>query len=1044
MHPTVAGPQLPTVDIVGLATHLLPLHGVVVQARFTGYSQPSLFHEPALRALLKTASLGDLEDEPLITLIAPESGRAHYRAGDGYRFELIAAHPAVEKLSALLHGLGQSHQLSPADPRVPFGRQFRIEGFTDPGTGSALADGQSLPTYGIRQWQLEQAFWRNESHVRVRLQSPLRILRAQADRDNRKGEARFINDATELRANFLGRVWNSLGHLARHLGYHLVAPPSAPLAPAADAFFIDWDYRSGDGTGKPMGGLLGWLDLDLADGHPDWLLALLLAQRLGIGQRRNFGWGRFRLESAEGRGTMVGRQRLIGVLQRAAEPDNLRQALVHALAAGDCPEALRDCSPSAVQQGAPLPPAWQRRLDDSRTRLIEGDYPVPDLHGQIVFADSGKARPLAVPPWFDRVIQRAVHQVLASDFESLMNDSSFGYRRGRSRIDVKQRIQQSHREGYRWYFEADIAAFFDSVDHRRLHTRLAALLGDDPVQATVLRWMAAPVEFMQRRIERDCGLPQGAPLSPLMANLMLEDIDAEYAAAGLRLLRYADDFVVLCKQREDAERAHHLAEQTLADLGLSLKPEKTRIGRLGHDGLEFLGFRFLGDLAVDRQKPTAGVRPPLHIPERSWLAALIAREPSLYPHIERRYLGVPEPPPTEIAAAPAPMAHVPSANTSEPQPLATRPEIVPPVPPASDPAVPPVGQADAEDGDWLTDTTAPPSPDAQPDEGQWLCLLDDALIAQRQGRLCVLTQASGGHDFAWSQLEAVLVFGHSRITSGAIHAALDNDVPLHFFGGSDGYRGCLGNPRRHLDDLDFVLLQRQRFADSAFTLDLARSLVAARIHNQRETLRQRLRDSADLPQWQAELSALMQQLGPVTSRNQLNGYEGQASHRYLKALATCLNPPFAFHERNRRPPRDPVNALLSLGYTVLYTRTAGLIQAEGLHPRLGFYHQPHGRHATLASDLMEPFRHLVERSTWTLINRRQVTPDDFITTDAHGCRISPRGKRLYLARLAEAFARRQTTAENSHGTWFQLMRQQLKALRGALLEQQPPWFYRMR
>lgn len=1058
--PPEPDPQPQPEPLSTLAERLLPLHGATVVAQFADYSQPSIFHEPALGALLKTVARGDLEQEPLITLVAPESGRAQYRAGDEYRFELIAAQPAAHKLPALLLGLLDSQRLAPADPRVPFGRQFRVQRFLDPADGEVLQGAQAVPFYGNRHLQLELAFWRAEPHVRVRLQSPLRILRDFDDRADSKGEARFVADADELQTAFCARLWGSLVHLAKHVGIALPAAPAAPQASAADAFFVDWDYRSSAASSKPMGGLLGWLDLDLRNAHPDWYLALLLSQRLGLGQRRSFGWGRFRLESPQGRGTAPRRQRLRNVLQRAVAPDNVREALAHAIGARDAPPELSHLSASDLRNGHSLPAASRQTLDEAIALLQEGRYPAPDLHGHVLFADSGKARPLAVPPWLDRTVQRAVHQVLGSDLETLMNDASFGFRRGRSRFDVKRHVQSLYREGYRWHFEADITAFFDNVPHDRLHTRLAALLGDDPVVAAAMQWMAAPVQFMQRRIERTRGLPQGAPLSPLMANLVLEDLDADFARAGLRLLRYADDFVVLCKSRDDAERAHDIAHEALADIGLSLKAAKTRVGHLGSEGLEFLGFRFLGDLVTDRSRPKTGARPPLRVPEASWLAELLQREPALWPVVERRYLGLPEPP--DLAArAPVVATDAPLAGHT----LAERPSVIAGsaplasadtasaiAPHTSDEPVrsdhpQPATTSEPADLEWQDEGEALPTSEAaeaHPDEGQWLCLLDDALIAQRQGRLCVLTQANGGHDFAWNQLDGVLVYGHTRLTSGAVHAALDNGVPLHFMGGPDGYRGSLANPRRDLDDLDQALRQRSRFAEPEFALDLARALVTARIHNQRESVRQRLRQSPQLPAIQADLAALQQQAALASQRDRLNGYEGQASHRYLQALATCLLPPFEFAARNRRPPRDPVNALLSLGYTVLYTRTAGLIQAEGLHPRIGFYHQPHGRHATLASDLMEPFRHVVERSVWTLINRREVSLEDFHTSEATGCRLSPRAKRLYFARLAEAFARRQTTADDEHGNWFELMRRQLRSLRAAIDASGPAWFYRMR
>lgn len=1098
-------PQTTPLSLEQLAEHLLPLHGVRVEAEFVGYSQPSLFHEPALAALLKTVAQGDLEDEPLITLLAPESGRAQFQRGDRYRFDLLAAYPAAHKLPPLLLALLHSSERAPADPHVPFGRQFRVQRFLDPGDGSGLQGAQVVPIYGHQQLVLERAYWQAQSRIRLRLQSPLRILRDMDERGDAKGEARYVCDNDTLRRCLMPRLWASLMHLAKCLGQTLRAMPTVvPSVLDSDVFYIDWDYRSG-AQSKPMGGLLGWVELDMQAADADWWTALLLAQRLGVGQRRSFGWGRFRLECPQGRGTVAARQRSRSLLQRAAEPANRIEALVVAAQAKDAPAALRGLGEARLRQQA-FSASLRQDLDKAFAQLAAGQYCAAELQGSVLYADDGRCRPLAVPPWQDRLLQRAVHQVLSSDLETLMNDGSFGYRRGRSRFDVKRQIQSLAREGYQWYFEADITAFFDSLDLRRVHTRLASLLGDEPAMPLLMAWLQAPVNFMQRRVVRRRGLPQGAPISPLMANLVLEDLDARFAAEGLRLLRYADDFVALCRTREEAERAQALGQQRIEALGLQLKPDKTRIGHLSRDSMTFLGFRFVGDLVVDHPRAATGLRAPLQMPPASWLADLLRREPRLFLELERQHLDLADRPDAvsvEAVSESESLLHFSPATHDRPSLLKSLTEAaslgllyrlgdlssfidsctksdsdsesLPSVPqrptevasaaqPAPvQPASPAHPQENAPEHDHHNrhteldeaesgDDFAPgaegadvlPEALAEHDEGQWLCLLDNCLIAQRQGRLTVLSEQHGGHDFAWSQLDAVLLMGHARITSGAIHAALDNGVPMHFLGGPQGYRGALRAPGSDLADLDFALRQRQRLADPDKALALARALVQARLHNQRETLRQRLREQVELQSALIDLGELAERVADCHDRAVLNGLEGSATRRYFDALGKVLRPPFRFEGRNRRPPRDPVNALLSLGYTVLYSRTVGLIHSAGLHPRLGFYHQAHGSHATLASDLMEPFRHLIERSVWTVLNRRELREDDFHTDPANGCRLSPAAKRIYLARLAQVFARRQTTHDDQHGNYHQLMQQQLRSLRQHIQGEGSAWFFRSR
>lgn len=139
---------------------------------------------------------------------------------------------------------------------------------------------------------------------------------------------------------------------------------------------------------------------------------------------------------------------------------------------------------------------------------------------------------MAVPPIYDRVLQRALSQTLSPALEQLMDRHSHGFRPGRSRITASYEIQAAWRSGYRWVYESDIKNFFDSVNLEHLRDRLNGIYYGDPIINAIINWMQAPVRFQGQTIERKNGLPQGSPLSPLMANLMLDDFDSDMQAAG--------------------------------------------------------------------------------------------------------------------------------------------------------------------------------------------------------------------------------------------------------------------------------------------------------------------------------------------------------------------------------------------------------------------------------------------------------------------------------------------------------------------------------
>jgi group II intron reverse transcriptase/maturase len=191
--------------------------------------------------------------------------------------------------------------------------------------------------------------------------------------------------------------------------------------------------------------------------------------------------------------------------------------------------------------------------------------------------DRRKVRPLAIPTVGDRVLQRAAAELLAGAVDTLFEDCSFAYRKGYSRAGAARAIQKAYRDGFRIVLDADISAFFEEVRWDRLFGLLEALFPGEPLLDLVREWVTAPVHFEGLRLRRNRGLPQGAPVSPLLANLYLDELDDEVLGEDFRLVRYADDFVVLCRDVESAERARDTVEESLAELGLELNEDETAV-----------------------------------------------------------------------------------------------------------------------------------------------------------------------------------------------------------------------------------------------------------------------------------------------------------------------------------------------------------------------------------------------------------------------------------------------------------------------------------
>lgn len=230
------------------------------------------------------------------------------------------------------------------------------------------------------------------------------------------------------------------------------------------------------------------------------------------------------------------------------------------------------------------------RLSALSDALRDGSYAPKPLREATIPKRSGGTRLLRIPAIVDRVAQTAVAQALTPVLEPTFEDASFGYRPGRSVRQAVERVQLLARRGRVFVVDADIDDFFDSVRHDRVLALLAEHLSSGPLTELIALWL-------EHGGQDGRGLPQGSPLSPLLANLYLDDLDGAFSRGGARIVRYADDFVILCATERGAEQALDKARRLLREAGLSLDPEKTRVLPIER-GLRFLGHFFLSSFAV--------------------------------------------------------------------------------------------------------------------------------------------------------------------------------------------------------------------------------------------------------------------------------------------------------------------------------------------------------------------------------------------------------------------------------------------------------------
>lgn len=272
------------------------------------------------------------------------------------------------------------------------------------------------------------------------------------------------------------------------------------------------------------------------------------------------------------------------MLDKILEIENLTAAWLNVSSGGETP-GVDDWSLRRFGR------QWEENLRALAAETAANRYQPSRLRVVYIPKRSGGQRRLGIPTVRDRVLQRAALQVLEWRYERKFMSCSYGYRPKRSLFKAVAAVMGYRDRGLHWVVDADIDDCFDSLDHELL----LSLLKQDVTDARVLRllgqWLQAGMVDRRRRK----GVSQGMPISPLLCNVYLHELDCALAWRGrLALVRYADDFIILARTREDAETCLEMAAATLAGLELQLEPSKTRVTSFD-EGFEFLGVSFQGD-----------------------------------------------------------------------------------------------------------------------------------------------------------------------------------------------------------------------------------------------------------------------------------------------------------------------------------------------------------------------------------------------------------------------------------------------------------------
>jgi RNA-directed DNA polymerase len=253
--------------------------------------------------------------------------------------------------------------------------------------------------------------------------------------------------------------------------------------------------------------------------------------------------------------------------------------------------------------------AFERNLEGNLGKLEEelcsGSYrPRPIRRVYIDKPGSKDKRPLGIPTVRDRVVQAALRLVIEPIFEKEFVSHSYGFRPGLGCKDALREVEMLLKAGYTWVVDADLKSYFDSIPHAGLMDEIRRRIADGRVLALLEGFLNQSVLEDMVLWTPEKGTPQGAVISPLLANLYLHPVDAAMAHAGYRMVRYADDFVLLCRSEAEAQAGLELVQHLTTARGLTLHPEKTRLvdAQVPGVGFDFLGYHFVRGTRWPRKK----------------------------------------------------------------------------------------------------------------------------------------------------------------------------------------------------------------------------------------------------------------------------------------------------------------------------------------------------------------------------------------------------------------------------------------------------------
>lgn len=578
-------------------------------------------------------------------------------------------------------------------------------------------------------------------------------------------------------------------------------------------------------------------------------------------------------------------------------------------------------------------------------QLQQESYRASPAKGFYLAKSSGGKRLIGIPTVKDRIVQRLLLEELYFPLEDTFLDCSYAYRPGRNIQQAVQHLYSYYQFQPKWIIKADITEFFDSLSWPLLLTALEELHLEPIVLQLLEGQLKSGIIIAEKPVYPGKGILQGGVLSGALANLYLSEFDRKCLNSGINLVRYGDDFAIACSSWLDANRTLDKVSAWLGKLYLNLQTDKTQIFA-PDDEFTFLGYRF----ANGQVYPPP---PPVITHEGEW----VTNESGL-PYFR------PKQRPVKFVSRP------PKACSNDKPVNFPRASI---------------------SHYWQEDMTTL----YVTDQGAYLSIKNQQFQVFYQGELKIKIPVN--------RISHVVLFGCCNLSHGAVSMALRRRIPIMYLSQKGRYFGRLET--EGMAKVEYLARQVICSQNPEFVRKQAEAIVAAKLHNSRILLMRlnRRRETEIATQAIDLIEILIDSLPQAENLDALRGYEGKGATIYFQALGSLFTGFFIFEKRTKRPPTDPVNSLMSLGYTLLSQQVYSFIQAIGLHTHFGNLHVPRDNHPALVSDLMEEFRaQIVDSFVSYLVNKKILTPEDFTSPDERGgVYLYPHALKKYLKHWEE-------------------------------------------